>query len=63
MLNFILAILMMAVVSSRKTYLTKVEHNLTQPHVRATYDCTFCYYRTDTDNCCVDYQMRMDIGW
>ena len=50
-------------ISARKSYLVKQEHNLTQPRVAATYDCTYCFYEHTTDMVCVDYTVKLDVGW
>lgn len=31
--------------------------------MQASYDCTTCFFKTDTDSMCLDYQLRIDAGW
>ena len=63
MLTRLLAAFLVVTVTARKSYLVKQEHNLTQPRVQATYDCTYCVYKMSTDAICADYTFKLDVGW
>ena len=57
------SMLMLNVVTARKTYLVKTERNLlTSPSVRS-YDYSYCPTKNDDSFICLDMGADLTVGW